>query len=241
VADPGIVAAVAYKTVLLDLDHTLLDSDASEVAAFDHALRSQGIDEPGRYFDGYVAINRTLWAGVERGELTPDQVRVTRFERLIASAGLEADPTTMAAAFTTGLGRFGDLYPEARPVLETLAGSVRLALVTNGLSDVQRARIERTGIRAYFDAIVISAEVGASKPGTEIFDLAFGVLGDPARSSTLMAGDSLSSDIAGGIAYGIDTCWYNPGRRPRPSDIEITHEIADLARLPTVVRNGSSS
>jgi YjjG family noncanonical pyrimidine nucleotidase len=231
---------VPYTTVLLDLDHTILDSDASELAAFDHALRSHGVDDPGPYLDGYLAINRALWAGVERGELTPDQVRVTRFERLIDTARLDADPSSIADAFTTGLGNFGDLYPGARDVLETLAAAARVCLVTNGLSDVQRARIDRLGIAPYFDAIVISAEVGASKPGREIFDVAFSRLGDPPRVSALMAGDSLSSDIAGGNAYGIDTCWYNPRRTPRPGGATITHEISDLHRLPAVVLDGSA-
>jgi YjjG family noncanonical pyrimidine nucleotidase len=226
---------VAYSAVLIDLDHTLLDSRASETEAFRFAMKSHGIDATADSFDTYRRINRALWAAVERNEVTPDEVRIARFDAFIEELGVDADPAAVAATFTTGLGNFGELYVDAIDVLDTLSGSARLALLTNGLSDVQRARIRRLGIERYFDAIVISAEVSASKPGAEIFDRAFASLAWPDRRSTLMVGDSLTSDIKGGADYGIDTCWYNPNRHPRPTSPRVTHEIRRLSDLPAIV------
>ncbi len=108
-----------------------------------------------------------------------------------------------------------------------------LALVTNGIGEVQRARIARTGIGPFFDAIVISGEVGTSKPGAAIFDLTFAELGNPERETTLMIGDNLSSDIVGGIDYGIDTCWYAPA--DTTTDLAVTHRIDNLLALPSIV------
>jgi 2-haloacid dehalogenase len=108
-------------------------------------------------------------------------------------------------------------------------------MVTNGLSDVQRARIERCGLDDYFDAVIISSEVGHTKPRGEIFDIAFERLGNPSRSSAVMIGDSLTSDIRGGSDYGIATCWYNPHGSPAGDSDVITHEVAALADLPHVV------
>jgi 2-haloacid dehalogenase len=229
---------MASSTVLLDLDHTLLDSDASELAAFDATLFGVGVAEPRQFIDTYLGINRVLWAGVERGEITPAEVAVTRFVQLTKKIGLDADPEVMADAFLSGLGEHGDLYPDARSVLENLAANADLAMVTNGVGRVQRARIERLGLASYFSAVVISGEVGTSKPGPAIFDLTFEQLGSPALESAIMVGDSLSSDIRGGREYGIETCWYNPHQRNRGADDHSTHEIHRLAQLPDIIFGG---
>ncbi len=221
-----------YSTFLLDLDHTLLDSDTSEIAAYTRTLRNQGIGDPMVYFPTYKRINLGLWAAVERGEMLPGDVRAMRFELLLEELGVAGDVARMADDFVIGFATFGDLYPGARDVLERLAASASLALITNGLSEVQRPRIERLGIEKYFNAIVISAEVGVTKPGTKIFDIAFGELGGPSKDTVVMVGDSLSSDIKGGANYGVATCWYNPnGKAAGPADV-ITHEIKSLQELP---------
>ena len=229
---------VSYTTLLFDLDHTLFDTDLSEALAFDDTLRLAGIEEPHHHFAAYDEINRALWAAVERREVTPGHVRTARFEQLVAAAGLDADPVVMADAFVAGLGMHGDLYPGVRAVLDTLAAQASLALVTNGLSEVQRARIERLDLDRYFDAVVISSEVGSSKPSPEIFEIAFELLGSPARESVLMIGDSLTSDVQGGINSGIATCWYNPSHHDAGEPRRFTHEIDTLERLPDIVIGG---
>lgn len=226
-----------YATLLLDLDHTLFDSDTSEAQAFAAALATVGIDTPARYFPTYDTINRGLWAAVERGELPTAAIKVVRWERLVAAAELDADPLALAEAFLIGMGQYGDLYPGAREVLAALAARADLALglVTNGLSEVQRARIARLELDAYFDAIVVSSEVGVAKPARAIFDVAFTQLDDPPRTSAVMVGDSLTSDLRGGRAAGIATCWFNPHQRPAADRALIDHEIATLAELLALV------
>ena len=230
---------VPYSTLLFDLDHTLFDSDASETAAFDITMRAVGFNEPFEHFQAYQRINLDLWAGVERGEVRPIDVRRVRFERLFADLEVDADVEEMAALFVSSLGANGDLYPGVIELLDELGSHARLALVTNGLSDVQRARLERLGINERFAAVVISSEVGVTKPRREIFDIAFTRLGAPPPGSALMIGDSLTSDIAGGANYGIATCWFNPQGRMRGPDDIVTHEIADLADLVSIVTDAS--
>jgi YjjG family noncanonical pyrimidine nucleotidase len=220
-----------YSTFLLDLDHTLFDSDTSEHAAFTQTLRASGIAQPDRYRDSYRRINLELWACVERGELEAHHVRGLRFERLVAEHDLDADPQRMADDFVAGLSANGELYAGALEVLEALSACARLALVTNGLGEVQRARIERVGIGGYFRAIVVSAEVGVAKPAPGIFDITFAALDSPARHTALMVGDNLASDIRGGRNYGISTCWYNPRGTPPGNTGDADHTIGDLREL----------
>jgi len=231
---------IRYTTLLFDLDHTLLDSDRSELDAYAHTMRTIGLDDPDIHFERYLTINRELWRAVETGDLQPDDVRHRRFERFITELELDADAHAMADAFVWGLGQFGELYPGARDVLESLAGRVTLAIVTNGLGDVQRARIERLELADLFHTVIISSEVGVTKPRPQIFDLALADLGEPDRTKALMIGDSLTSDIAGGFASGIDTCWYNPHRHPPTDGVDVNYEIADLAELEAILVGGGS-
>lgn len=223
-----------YTHVLLDLDHTLLDTDTSLRLAFADAMESVGAD-PGASYETFNEINQALWRRVEAHELSPPQVHIARFVELDARLGLAGDPQRMADAFALGMGAHGELYPGAHHVLDQLAEIVTLALITNGLSDIQRARIARLGIEHHFDAITISAEVGTSKPGTEIFDITFDALGMPDRAGAVMVGDNLGSDIAGGNNAGIATCWYNPSAQPESSEHMSTHTISSLDALLTIV------
>jgi YjjG family noncanonical pyrimidine nucleotidase len=224
-----------YSTLLFDLDHTLYDSDESERQAYAHTAERFGLTDPDHHFATYVDINRAMWAAVERGELEPADVRHRRFEEFNASVGLEADPHRMADEFVWGLGAHGGLYHGVADLLAALASRASLALVTNGLSDVQRSRLSRLGITDYFDAIIVSSEVGVTKPRPAIFELAFAALGDPEKSTALMVGDSLTSDIAGGRNVVIATCWYNRHGQVADPGAEPTHEISDLSELLTLV------
>lgn len=226
---------VPYSTVLFDLDHTLLDSDESEAAAFAHTMRFAGVADHEPLLDAYRRINLAMWAQVEAGTLMADDVRTKRFEAFNELTGIDADPGAMGDVFVEALGSFGQLYPGAIEMLDTVGAIAALGLVTNGISDVQRARVARLGIERFFDAIVISSEVATSKPGAAIFDIAFERLGRPARSATVMVGDSLTSDMAGGHRYGIATCWYNPRGEHPAVDFELDHVVAELGDVVDVV------
>ena len=192
-----------YTTLLFDLDHTLFDFDTSEIEAFAAALAGAGIAVSDGYHERFVSINRALWRRVEAGELTPNDVRVVRFERLFGEVGAEGDAHQVADVYLVGLGAYGDLYPGARNLLDELSDIASLALVSNGIGQVVRDKVARLDLDRYFDAIVISGEIGIAKPHRGFFDITFGRLGQPDKATTLMIGDSLASDIKGGVDYGL--------------------------------------
>jgi YjjG family noncanonical pyrimidine nucleotidase len=222
---------MSYSIFLLDLDHTLFDTDASEVAAFEQTMLAAGVEDPERYLRPYQEINRQMWAAVERGETSPNAIRTARFQRLVAEQGLDADPLQMADVYVAGLGANGELYDGAHEILRHLSANATLAMVTNGLSEVQRSRIERLGLAEYFEVVAISAELGVAKPAVEIFDFVFQSLGAPPKENAVMVGDNLSADIRGGANFGIATCWYNPKKRPSNGTDPSDHEIEDLDDL----------
>ena len=226
---------MGFSVVLFDLDHTLLDSAESERMAYEYALGAAAIPNPWSHFKTYAEINRALWGEVEAGVRHPDDVRVPRFARLVEQRGLDADAEELAADFVHGLSSFGQLYPGARPLLDRLSAQYQLGLVTNGIGMVQRGRIARLELDSYFTAISISGELGMAKPAPEIFDHTLDRLGNPERGRVMMVGDSLSSDIAGGRAAGVATCWFNPSGHPNPRDIEPDHEVTALQEVEAVL------
>ncbi len=89
-------------------------------------------------------------------------------------------------------------------------------------------------LRGSFEQVFISEEIGAAKPSRDYFEAVFRGIGNPPRESVLLIGDSLTSDMRGGLDYGIDTCWYNPGGKT--TDLPVTYQIARLTELTKILR-----
>ena len=223
-----------YSCVLFDFDHMLFDSNASEEQAFNAAAQHVGLNNPHELFPTYAQINGALWAAVERGEITPVDVQARRFVQLVEAANQPVSAAAMAEAFIDGMGSCGELYPGAIELLELLEPTVTMAMVTNGLGRIQRARIDRLGLDRFFPVISISGELAMSKPSPEIFDHTLRELGVTDRSAVVMVGDSLSSDIAGGIAAGVDTIWFNPHGTTASTSMP-THEVSALDEIAPLI------
>jgi YjjG family noncanonical pyrimidine nucleotidase len=224
-------SAPRYRWLLFDADGTLFDYDRAERAALEKALAQIGVSFDPGYLATYRRINQALWQGVEKGEITPGVVKVRRFELLLEAIRVAYSPTAFSASYLQCLANCSELVEGAEEVLGALHKKYRIAILTNGLTVVQRGRLARSVIRHHVSDIIISEEIGAAKPAREFFDTAFARLGHPSKREVLMIGDGWASDIQGAVQYGIDACWYNPGRTPRPAITEITREIASLREL----------
>jgi YjjG family noncanonical pyrimidine nucleotidase len=221
-----------YPWLLFDADGTLFDYNLAEATALRKAFELLSLAFEDEYLDTYRTINHRLWQSLEKREITPDVLQIRRFELLLKILGLAGSPDQMSTSYVEQLGLCTDLIEGAYEVLQVLQRTSRIVIVTNGLQAVQRSRMARSKIRDFVSELIISEEVGAAKPQAAFFDAAFARLGHPAKSDVLIIGDSLSSDIQGGIGYGLDTCWYNPGVVPRPEQMgEITYEIQHLQEL----------
>lgn len=226
---------IRYRWLLFDLDNTLFDYDRAEREALTRTFAEIGLPVQDELFDRYRQINGDLWQAFEQGGVTQDFIKVQRFARLFYANGIDADPVLISKRYLFYLSQGTFLIDGAEEVVRSLHGRYRMLLVTNGLKEVQRPRIAHSTIGAYFEGLIISEEVGAAKPDGRIFDVAFDMMNRPGKREVLIVGDSLSSDIAGGRAYGIDTCWFNPSARPAEPDDDITYVIGDLAQLESIL------
>ncbi len=224
-----------YPWLIFDADNTLYDFDAAERNAFIELMNGYAAAPPDDLYPLYQSINHDVWHEFEAGRIGADEVKVLRFERLFERLGLRAGAGEASMRYLDFLGRHNELLPGARALLEHLRKRHRLLLLTNGLTQVQRARFGSSEIASLFEDIIISEEVGAAKPQAAIFEIAHERMGRPAKRDVLMIGDKLSSDIAGGRNFGLDTVWYNPRRLPPPAEPRPTHTITSLSELPALV------
>jgi 2-haloacid dehalogenase len=224
-----------YAWILFDADGTLFDYDAAETAALTASFAQIGRTFPPEHSEIYRRINGRMWVELEKGITTQARIRVERFERLFEEIKVESDPVLFSENYLTNLSRRIELIDGAETTVAALAAFSRLMLITNGIAEVQRPRFAASAIHGHFADLVISEEVGAAKPDPEIFDTAFAMMGHPRKADVLIVGDSLSSDIKGGLDYGIDTCWFNPSGLPTSESVVPMYEIVRIDQLLDLV------
>jgi YjjG family noncanonical pyrimidine nucleotidase len=227
-----------FSWLIFDADGTLFDFHRGETVALQSTSEKHGFSYSSHLHDVYAAISAELWGRFERGEMPLEQLRVMRFECLFTDLGIDVDPELFNDDFMAILGRQTQLLNGAEDVVRDLSSRFRLLLATNGIAVVQRARFSRSSIRRYFEDVVISDEIGVAKPQPAYMDEAFSRMGDPPKSEVLMIGDSLSSDIAAGANYGVETCWFNPHRLPLDGSPQPTFTIEDLSEINAIVSGG---
>ena len=113
---------------------------------------------------------------------------------------------------------------------------MRLFLASNGTASVQHSRLTDSGLYPYFEQVFISQKLGYNKPSREYFDACYAMIPDFAPEKALMVGDSLSSDILGGINGGMRTCWVNPAHK-KAGDIVPDYEIQNITQLEALLES----
>jgi 2-haloacid dehalogenase len=224
---------VKYKGIFFDADDTLFDYPRAERAAIRACLSEFGLRiKLGAFVETYRRHNLDLWRAFERGETDQATLRVERFRRLALELGISDLPLDRISAFyLEALSGQPQLMPGALATVRALARKFPLALVTNGIAMVQRRRFAASPITSYFQAVVISEEVGVAKPDPRIFAPALRKIGI-AAGEVLYVGDSVSSDMAAARNAGMDFCWFNPGRLPVPDGRAAAFIIGAIKELP---------
>ncbi len=197
-----------YQHILLDADQTLLNFKAAQKNALLSVFARFGFpDREEEIIDFYDKLNDSLWKQLERKEITKKELIECRFRIMCDTFGVEhPGGDTMEMHYQDALSKGHDLMPGAFEVCETLSRTYTLSLVTNGTRAVQIPRIEECTLKPFFQHIFISEEMGYNKPDVKFFEIVHETLGYPDKETMLIVGDSMSSDMKGGVNFGIDTC-----------------------------------
>ena len=225
-----------YYCILFDADNTLLNFDAAENKALAETLVNFGIEPDAETVQTYRTINEELWRQLEKGQIRREKLFGERFSRFLKAIDAAGDGVEMNRCYLEQLSTHPDLMsPEVLDVLRELSEVATLAIVSNGARKVQTRRLAESGVMNFMEDVFISEKMGCEKPNARIFDAALRALGVENREHVLVVGDSLTSDIQGGVNAGLDTCWFNPGHAENPGKVSPTYEIASLEELYPLV------
>lgn len=221
--------------LLLDLDDTILDFHKAERIAIAKTIRDFGVEPTDELLSRYHAINKWHWEQLELGNMTRAQVLEGRFTMLFAELGAAVDATAVARTYERNLSIGHYFLPGAEEAVDALHKKYRLFLVSNGTASVQKGRMTSANLCRFFEKVFVSQEIGYNKPAKAYFDACFVQIPGFDPDKAIIVGDSLSSDIQGGINAGIKTCWINPTHAAPKNGIVPDYEIEALHQLPALL------
>lgn len=229
------------KAILFDIDNTLLSFDEYVKDSMRCGFEKFNI---GTYqeqmFSVFKEINTGLWERIETGEISFAELQKKRWNMIFERLGISADGVAFERYFRERL--FESAIPErgAMDLLKYLHGKYILCVASNGpyLQQVNRLRI--SGMLPYFSDLFISEEIGSSKPSEAFFHACINRLNSKKEQKLepceiMIIGDSLSSDMAGGIQFGMQTCFYNPSQKPIPSEMKLHYSVSSLKEIENIL------
>lgn len=221
-----------HSLFLFDLDDTLLDFKASEQLSFVRTLNQLGhYDVTDALFTQYQAINTGLWRAFEQGAVSKDFLKVERFRKTFEANRLQLDPEAASLLYLESLSETVVLIDGATALCAQLAVLGEVGIITNGVDAIQHRRVAASGLGQYISFIATSEACGYAKPDVRFFEYAAAMARTARREEMVIVGDRLDADILGANRYGIDSCWFNPGRLANPSEVRPTCEVAHLDDL----------
>lgn len=197
------------KHLLIDADHTIFDFDRCQNESLEKAFIDCNLFFLPSYCEIYTVINKLYWKAFEEGKISREQLKEQRFNHFFQQIDQWTDPVIFHQNYVSHLRHSVHYYEGAVEALQLLAKKYSLALITNGLAEVQRPRLEKSGLVSLFKAVLISGEIGWAKPDKEFFSAVFSAINCVDPQHCLVIGDNLHADIQGGLQAGTHTCWFN--------------------------------
>ena len=223
-------------TVFLDIDNTLLDFRKCADASLQKGFAEFSLPWTEDFIPLFHTLNSALWRQLEEGIFPNRQALLdVRFERIFTAAGITCNGRAFEARFQRLLSESCEPVDGALDILRYLAGKYTVCAASNSAYEHQLHRLKAAGMLPYLSHVFVSEDIGATKPDPIFFQRCFERLGNPGKDSVLMIGDSLTADIAGAHAFGIQSCWFNYEGAPIPENIHPWQIVRHLDELRNIL------
>lgn len=235
------IDSAPLKWVWMDLDDTLIDFRRNSRVALGRLYTAENLcvwyPTADEWIESYEKVNKPLWKRYSAGEITVGRLRLDRFLIPLLEGGMEEDEAlTRARRYDT---YYLDLLAEEKAVLPGAHEVLRelremgygIGILSNGFSEVQHRKIASAGLDGLVDTVVLSDDIGVTKPDIRLYEYAMRRVGSARSSEHLMVGDNLDTDIQGAINAGWQAVYFSPSR---PQDSPTV--VSDLRELPTLLR-----
>ena len=226
---------VKYPFLLFDADDTLLDFERNGWKAFSMLCAKYRFPCNEETYAVYEGFNQPLWRQAERGIVTKDFLKVERFRLFLEYLHRGDDPNEVSKDFLSFMGTGSFLMPHAEEVCKLLSQNHKIYILTNSVESVHVDRMRRSLIAPYVEESFISEAIGYEKPNKFYFDYVLDHIPGITKGNCLLIGDSLTSDMQGGVNAGLPVCWYNPKHLSPIGTLPIDYVIHDLMELPALV------
>lgn len=228
-----------FNVLLFDLDNTLLDFNKAEEHAFFLTANSSGVNFTEADYGEYHKINDKWWKLHEKGLYSRDEIVILRYAEFFKLKNLSLSPEKFNSEYMINLGEGKFTVSGAEKTLKTLTDTgAKIYVITNGVISIQNRRLSGNPVTPYITDMFVSETIGIPKPDVRYFKAAEAAFGLTFGENTLIVGDSLSSDIAGGNNIGVKTCWFNPRGLKNDTAVKPDYEVNDLLKVVDVAKNG---
>ena len=226
---------MSYTTLLFDVDNTILDFTRCEWEAVGLVMKNNGIEPSDENIVYYSGVNDRFWKMFERGEIKKSEIYEGRFKAFLKEKGFNRDSKKISDEYFEALKTFHFPLDGALDMLERVSKKFEIYYTTNGNAVTQEKRIKNSGILNYAKGVFVSEAIGHQKPEKEYFDYVLENIPEKDKSKIIVIGDSMSSDILGGINSGLDTLWFNP--TGEKAVYEPTYTAKNFAELIEILEN----
>lgn len=228
-----------YEYILFDADGTLYDFPTAEKNAIQETWSAHKIPINETTLSCFHKHNGFCWKQLEEGTIGYDVLPNKRFQLMFDELGYShLDPPKFNDEYISNITKHTKLFPQSLEVLKTLQNrGYKLFIITNGIYTFQREPFYREETKEIFSQVFYSSKLNVCKPNKKFFDKVFKELGldeisvDERKQKVIVIGDSLTSDIQGGINASLDTIWYNPNNLPVNEKVTPTFVVNQLVDL----------
>ncbi|MBQ2809022.1 MAG: YjjG family noncanonical pyrimidine nucleotidase [Bacteroidaceae bacterium] len=228
-----------FKNLFIDLDDTLYDFSAASREAFKETYDLLHYERFFDSFDHYMSIyspyNLELWGLYGEGKITKEELNRRRYSHPLETVGI-TDPGLAATFCREALSRIptkGNLVPGATELLEYLRPKYRMFILSNGFKELQSRKMQTAGIDGYFDALILSEDIGVNKPNRELYEHALQST-DSRLEESIMIGDMFETDIVGAANIGMQQIYFNP-KGKKGHTFAPTYEVRDLLQIKKIL------
>ena len=221
------------KAVFIDIDGTLLDFEACVEESMRLGLIERGVEYKPEMLETFHSINDVFWRELEQGKITFAELLERRWATVFEALEIDLNGPEFETYFRNRLHESAIPMEGSYKTLEYLSGKYRLFAASNGPHEQQVERLRKADMLRYFEDVFTSGKIGAEKPSADFFRYCFGKIEDIKPEESAMLGDSLTSDMKGGNAFGMKTIWLNLNGKEKTEWVD--HEIKSLDEIKSII------
>lgn len=219
------------KHIFFDLDHTLWDFEANSKKTYLQIFRDNNLEiDIQSFLEKYIPINHQYWKLYREEKVSKEQLRYGRLKDTFNQMNYTYEDgliDKLAIEYIDNLSNYNQLFEGTTEILHYLKPKYNLHIITNGFKEIQQAKLEKSGIANFFNTVITSESVGVKKPNPKVFHYALETTNAKTYQS-LMIGDNLEADIYGAKNVGIKTLFFNPDKKPVPSNVNAIVKLKEI-------------